>query len=389
MTRPQQSSHPPSLLLTRRSLLLATSAASSGLLLNRSARPAFAAEAPAAAATATAVAVAVPRGVSASDALHEALVGRALDRVTLVLDPGATYDGSLVVDLESRPFSAPPPDVSIVVGASGSSSSTTPTPATLRVDTPTPYVRVLEVRGEGARLRAENVIVRHASKSVASNYAVLASAGAALELVACDVSSSTGAGVAIDGAARVVLLRCALSNCARQGLAAFGGSRAIFDEVAKEREGERESEGEEGEEELADGDSTAVTWVDLDECQISGNGGDGLLVRDGAALQLLGACVVEGNGGAGLRWSVLEEREALVASAVAAAAGRLKGGGRRGAAALLDARCRFGRNSKGDVVVDAGNGAGDDRAAASLAAALHGVAGGDDAAVAPWSVAVV
>lgn len=302
--------------------------------------------------------MAVPRGASASEALYEALVGRALDNVALVLEPGGTYDGSIVVDRESRPFGAPPPSVSISVGggagaaaATGATGATAPT-TTLRVDTKQPYVRVLEARGDGVSLRVEGVRLAHASKSVASNYAALASAGAALELAACEVASSTGAGVAADGAASVLLTRCALVGNARQGLAAFGGSRDTSVSV---------------------GGGPAL--VRLDGCRVAGNGGDGVLVRDGAAVVLSGECVIEGNNaGAGLRWFVLEEREAEAALAVADAAAAAARGG-QGAFALplplVGAGCRFARNAKGDIVVDTGGGAGDDKAAEALAAALR------------------
>jgi hypothetical protein len=276
--------------------------------------------------------VAVPRGASPTEALREALVGRGLDRVALVLEPGCTYDGGIIVDRESRPFGAPAPDVSVLVGDGGLKSSNVT--ATVRLETKSPYARVLEVRGDGVVLRAENLRILHSSKSVASNYAVLASAGAELELRDCEISSSTGAGVAADGAARCVLVGCGLVSCARQGLAAFGGSKDTTT------------------------DGPAV--VRLDRCRVERNGGDGVLVRDGAAVFLEGECVVDGNQGAGLRWFVVEEREAEAALVVADMDEDLIAPG-----------VRFGRNnSKGAVVVDTGGGAGDDRAAAALAAAL-------------------
>jgi hypothetical protein len=187
----------------------------------------------------------------------------------------------------------------------------------------------------------------HSSKSVASNYAVLASAGAELELTNCEVSSSTGAGVAADGAARCVLVGCGLTGCARQGLAAFGGSKDT----------------------TADGPAV----VRLDRCRVERNGGDGVLVRDAAAVFLQGECVVDGNQGAGLRWFVVEEREA---EAALVAAGLTDD--------LIASSVRFGRNnnSKGAVVVDTGGGAGDDRAAAALAAALGRKMAGDAGIVA-------
>lgn len=293
--------------------------------------------------------VSVPRGASAADALHEALVGRGLDRVALVLEPGATYDGSsLVVDRESRAYGAPAPWVSVLVGGGGEGgggtgvNSTNSSRATLRLETKRPYARVLEVRGEGAFLRAENVRILHGSKSVASNYAVLASAGATLELEGCEVTSSTGAGVSADGSAGCALVRCALVGSARQGLAAFGGSR--------------------DNDTAADGPAVVVR---LRDCRVERNGADGLLVRDGAAVLLEGECLIAGNQGAGMRWFVLEEREAEAALAIAAGRGGDDG------LILIAPGARFsGNNKAGAVVVDTGGGAGDDRAAAALAAAL-------------------
>jgi len=343
-------------LLTRRSLLLANTAS----ILTLSPWWRVGSNSAAAAtttiadpgATVAAVAVAVPRGASAADALREALVGRGLDSVALVLEPGATYEGGgLVVDRESRPYGAPPPRVHVLVGGGsggggggGSASGPGTAAATLRVETKSPYARVLEVRGDGVCLRAENLRIVHASKSVASNYAVLASAGSELELDGCDVTSATGAGVAADGAARCVLTACALSGCARQGLAAFGGSR--------------------------DTSRQGPAAVRLRDCAVERNGGDGALVRDGAALYLEGACVFAGNKGAGVRWFVVEEREAeaALAAAAAAAAGSAAASGD---GLLIAPGVRFARsNARGAIVVDTGGGAGDERAAAALAAAL-------------------
>jgi hypothetical protein len=115
--------------------------------------------------------------------------------------------------------------------------------------------------------------------------------------------------------------------------------------------------------------------VRLASCVVERNGGDGLLVRDGAAVVLSGGCVVERNAGAGLRWFVAAEREAEAALALATGDGG-GGDGTTPLLLLLGPGSRVARNGKGQVVVDTGGGAGDPRAADALAAFLARGGGG-------------
>ena len=91
--------------------------------------------------------------------------------------------------------------------------------ATLVWETERPYEAVITAeRGSRATMRGFNV--KHAGKSVANNYAIY-SPGGDLSLEDCDVTSSTGAGVAAEGG-RVSLQRCRVHDCARQGAVLFG-----------------------------------------------------------------------------------------------------------------------------------------------------------------------
>jgi len=116
----------------------------------------------------------------------------------------------------------------------------------------------------GAVLRG--LTIRHASKSVANNYAVFLQTSN-LELRECDITSSTGAGIGIEGGIPIVR-QCVIHNCERQGIACFS---------------ELGSEGGGG---------------NIVKTQLVGNKGDGILVRDGADPIVL-ACSMTGNGGHG------------------------------------------------------------------------------------------
>ncbi|KAG1663919.1 hypothetical protein FOA52_002235 [Chlamydomonas sp. UWO 241] len=107
--------------------------------------------------------------------------------------------------------------------------------------------------------------LRHYSKSVADNCAVYITAGSPV-IRECDISSSSGSGVAVEGARAPLLERCTLSRCAGHGCCVFGG--------------------------LEGGPPTAP---ELRSCVISGNRLDGLLVRTGGAPELTG-CTLTGNG---------------------------------------------------------------------------------------------
>ncbi|CAE7787755.1 unnamed protein product [Symbiodinium sp. CCMP2456] len=94
-----------------------------------------------------------------------------------------------------------------------------PGSTTLIWESEKPYEAVLTAeQGSQATVRGFNI--KHAGKSVANNYAIFSSGGD-LSLEDCDVTSSTGAGVAAEGG-RLSLRRCRVHDCARQGAVLFG-----------------------------------------------------------------------------------------------------------------------------------------------------------------------
>jgi len=120
---------------------------------------------------------------------------------------------------------------------------------------------------------ADGVIVKsfafkHASPSIANNYAVFLQGGS-VTLEDCRVTSSTGTGVAAEGGEHTIR-GCSLSGCERHGLAVFG---------------------------TLDGDSCQVK---LEGSSFEGNKLNGMLVRDQGGVELEGSCRVEGNGGHGI-----------------------------------------------------------------------------------------
>ena len=123
---------------------------------------------------------------------------------------------------------------------------------------------------EAEDVTVRGLTVRHASPSVASNYAVLVSAGGTLRMEECDVSSSTGSGVGCEGG-RVDATRCAFRGCHLHGAILVGDLM---------------------------GDAAAGASR-LETCELVGNGGCGVVVRGGAAA-LLAGCTIEDNGERGV-----------------------------------------------------------------------------------------
>lgn len=109
--------------------------------------------------------------------------------------------------------------LSIAAGAPVTVEARPPGRATLIWETGRPYEAALIV-GPRARAVVRGLSIRHAGKSVANNYAVY-SEGGDLTMDSCDVTSSTGAGVAAEGG-RLVLRGGSVHDCARQGLVLFG-----------------------------------------------------------------------------------------------------------------------------------------------------------------------
>ncbi|KIY96613.1 hypothetical protein MNEG_11348 [Monoraphidium neglectum] len=85
-----------------------------------------------------------------------------------------------------------------------------------------PYEHTLECKNTQGAVVVRGMLLRHRSPSVAQNYCVFVGAGSSLVLEACDVSSSSGNGVGVEGAT-LQLKDSQVHNCERHGVAAFGG----------------------------------------------------------------------------------------------------------------------------------------------------------------------
>ena len=121
---------------------------------------------------------------------------------------------------------------------------------------------------EGVTL--ERIIIRHASPSVANNYAVqLINSGARVD--GCDISSATGSGVGVEGGAQPHIINCTIHDCARSGIMIF-----------------------------ADLEGNSVGTAVVRDCIVMNNALHGVLVRDGAAPVVGGGNIIQGNGGYGL-----------------------------------------------------------------------------------------
>ncbi|KAF5826669.1 pectin lyase fold/virulence factor [Dunaliella salina] len=86
-------------------------------------------------------------------------------------------------------------------------------------DTLEPYQSVVDCSASNVRLRG--LSLTHYSKSVANNYGVFIHDGSDLWLDACDICSTSGSGIGIEGAAPLIS-RCRIHGCANHGLAIFG-----------------------------------------------------------------------------------------------------------------------------------------------------------------------
>jgi len=185
-----------------------------------------------------------PSLASSDDSLWRAQVGPASDA-----SPGATTSpsfASLTEAISSAAKDAFPAGRAAVItlgkgmwrervvvpsGAKLTIEASEPGSATVTWETKQPYESVMVVE-QGARLELRGVRIRHASKSVANNYAVFLQAGD-LTLVDCDVSSSTGAGISAEGG-MLRLIGGIVHDCARQGLTLFGplmGGEPLIAEV--------------------------------------------------------------------------------------------------------------------------------------------------------------
>ena len=136
----------------------------------------------------------------------------------------------------------------------------------------TPYESTIEIAPtpvpRSAPVTLRGLTIRHASPSVANNYAVFAREGTALRLERCDVSSDTGGGVAGEGA-DVAAVACAVHDCASNGVAVYGD---LLGEVG----------------------AGLVVGCDVARC-----GKDGVLIR-GGAVGVVEDCRVSEVGGFGV-----------------------------------------------------------------------------------------
>ena len=98
-----------------------------------------------------------------------------------------------------------------------------PGSVTLEHRTSSPYEATVENRmpASAGAATLRRLVVRHASPSVANNYAAFATPDSSLTLESCDVRSDTGSGVAAEGAT-LVLTDCAIHDCKTHGVAVYG-----------------------------------------------------------------------------------------------------------------------------------------------------------------------
>lgn len=136
---------------------------------------------------------------------------------------------------------------------------------TLVHETERPYEAAVEVRCAGVVLRG--VRVRHSSPSIATDYALFVrGSGASVELEDVDISSATGSAVGVEGG-RVGARRCRFHDSPDHGAALYGDLLG----------------------------ETAGTSV-LEDCELVGNGRDGVLARDGARVSLRRCALSRNNG---------------------------------------------------------------------------------------------
>jgi hypothetical protein len=162
-------------------------------------------------------------------------------------------------------------DERVVFGANLGNVTLAPGPGvdensvTITHKTVVPYESTIEVVGDGTSVTLRNLRIRHASKSVANNYAVFANAGGVLAMTDCDVSSTTGCGIACEGS-DLIVTKCLVHDCKSHGVAVFGDL-------------------------LGD-----VGGGKIEKCFITKNGGDGVVVRQGAIGTITECEIVENDG---------------------------------------------------------------------------------------------
>ena len=153
-----------------------------------------------------------------------------------------------------------------------------PNQITIQHFTQTPYESTVEVSGDTTFVTMKNVTIKHASKSVANNYAVFVNNGGNLTMTGCDVRSDTGTGVAAEGSTLTVQ-NSTVHDCKSHGIAVYGD---LLGEVGSGK---------------------------IEGCQIAKNGGDGVLLRQGAKGVVIGNTIQDN---AGYSIEVFDVREGTV-----------------------------------------------------------------------------
>lgn len=146
-----------------------------------------------------------------------------------------------------------------------SASSSPHRPAAVVWDTKQPYESTIEIAADGVSI--SDLTIHHSSPSIASNYAIKC-IDCLASIENCDVSSSTGTAVGIEGGVIEVTL-CNIHDCKRNGV--------IIVPTLEGHGGISRIEG----------------------CNIVRNGLHGVLVRDGASAIVRDNCIAD-NGGFGL-----------------------------------------------------------------------------------------
>lgn len=188
----------------------------------------------------TAAAAAAVSGFDASSAapgacgLLQAAIDAAAPGETITI-PGGVYREKLFIERPVTVQAAPGEAVELVW------------------ETEDHYEPVISCAGaEGVRL--VGLSIRHASPSVANNYAVFLQGGS-VQLEGCTITSSTGTGLAAEGGSHS-LRDCRLLQCERHGMAAFGTIEG------------------------------GECQVDVFGCSLEGNKQNGALIRDGSEARL-------------------------------------------------------------------------------------------------------
>jgi len=146
---------------------------------------------------------------------------------------------------------------------------------TIEWETKEPYQSVVDCTAKSVTL--SGLTLKHASKSVANNYGVYIHDGSDLVMERCEVTSTTGTGIGIEGAAPTIR-DCRISGCARHGVAVFGGLGDSWEDA---------------------GGAGSTSGGVIEGCDVGGNAGDGVLVRAGAAPRV-SRCAIHDNRGHGI-----------------------------------------------------------------------------------------